>query len=268
MLQVETRYILKKLSKSAAIFAIIISLFSASYANDSIVKEVQEQSLEKTINKKKKLINFTSGTGFFINKNYIITNEHVVLGCKQIRIRGEVEPGYASLVSIDKESDLALLTSENNAKRIASLRKSELVNLDENVTVMGYPLEHGINGKYLVKKGKVTDIDEVINGVQRLQFTDSVEKGNSGGPLLDKSGNVVGVVVGRMNYYLADAETGELKSEEPVKVSSVAVTLPSLKDFLENNGVDYATSEYDFEVNDKTVENAAKDYVVNIHCVK
>jgi S1-C subfamily serine protease len=218
--------------------------------------------------KKKKFTHFTSGTGFFISPHQIVTNEHVVKDCKYIKVRGAVKPDHATVVFKDTLNDLALLKTSASSGRVAQLRGENIpLQVGEAVTVMGYPLEHGINGEYMVKKGSITDTEDMYQGVKRLQFTDTVEKGNSGGPLLDDNGNVVGVVVGKMSFYLADSNmSGE--NAKPVKTSSMAISLESLRQFLSENKVAYRSSGVQYSIADKWMESKAKDYIVNVHCIK
>lgn len=217
----------------------------------------------------KKFTHFTSGTGFFVSNNYIITSEHVVQGCKNIKIRGAIKPSYARIQSTDKKHDLALLRTSENPVRIAQLRGDEIpVNKGEAVTVMGFPLNHGITGDYMVKKAVVTEPEDVYDGIKRVQFTDSVEKGNSGGPLLDDNGNVIGVIAGKMSFYLADATTDKITDATPIKTSSMAVSLKDLRAFLQNNNIYYRSDNTRYNYPDKWMENKAKDYIVNVHCLK
>ncbi len=133
---------------------------------------------------------------------------------------------------------------------------------------MGYPLNHGITGDYMVKKAVITEPEDVYDGIKRVQFTDSVEKGNSGGPLLDDNGNVVGVVVGKMSFYLADSTTDTIKDPTPVKTSSMAVSLNDLRNFLHSNNIYYRSDNTRYNYPDKWMESKAKDYIVNVHCLK
>ena len=209
---------------------------------------------------------FTSGTGFFIDYHHIITNEHVVQSCKHIRIRGAVQPSYAQLVSIDKDSDLALLRTSRSPIRPAALRGSKQIGIGDSVSVMGYPLEHGVTGSYILKNARITDVSSDSTSSNRIQFTDSVEKGNSGGPLLDASGTVIGVIVGKMNFYLANGST--INKSKPIKTSSVAINLTTLKRFLDKFHVLYYTDDVNTPFTTQYMEQKAQQYIVNIHCVK
>jgi serine protease Do len=260
--------IIKVISYTAIIY--ICALYNVSTAGAAKLSDVIEyNSSNENIEPAQKVTHFTSGTGFFISNNYIITNEHVVQGCKSITIRGAVQPGSARIQAIDKSSDLALLKTSANPERVAQLRGDDLpINQGEEVTVMGYPLDRGIRGDYLLKKAVITDPKDVYEGVTRVQFTDSVEKGNSGGPLLDDNGNVIGVVVGKMSFYLADATAENGVEPKPVKTSSMAISLDSLRNFLSRNNVYYRSDSTRYNYPDKWMEYKAKQYIVNVHCIK
>lgn len=256
------------LTLAAVVFythAVIQRYTSTSEIIHEIITYSTTINSSENTNKKSALTTFTSGTGFFVDNNHIVTNEHVVKGCDHIRIRGEIEPSYAKLYATDAESDLALLRTNRSPKYAAELRTKKSVDVGELVSVIGYPLEHGISGKYMVKTANITNIKDTFGNVNRLQFTDSVEKGNSGGPLLDSSGSVIGVVVGKMNFYLANADQNDLK---PIKTASVAISNSTLETFLNKYNIRYATNNQAQAFNPGSTEQKAKEYIVNIHCVK
>lgn len=261
--------------KYTIITSSLISSFifcAASFAdtggkNESMIK--YEAPKTANFDNTKRFSHFTSGTGFFVDNHHIITNEHVVQGCKLIRIRGAIKPSYAKIKATDKRNDLALLKTPRSPKKIAALRSDNIeIKTDEDVIVVGYPLEHGIRGQYIVKSAKITDTQDVFEGNKRIQFTDSVEKGNSGGPLLDGNGTVIGVVVGKMSFYLADSSPYNTENSVPVKTSSMAIPLDNLKNFLKQNNIAYRTDNVVYGYADKQVEHKARDYIVNVHCVK
>lgn len=252
-----------------AIAMTLIAFTNHSYAKSDNMIKYQAPELEQKSEKRKKFTHFTSGTGFYVSNSFIVTNEHVVQGCKSIKIRGAVDPAYATISAIDSVNDLALLKTSRNPIRVAPLRAKERpLQNGEPVTVMGYPMDYGVKGKYHIENATVTDTNDVYDGISRIQFTDSVEKGNSGGPLLDENGNVVGVIVGKMTFYLADASTEEGIAPEPVKTSSMAINLDSLKGFLKANNVYYKEDHTNYSFPDQWVEQKASQYIVNIHCVK
>ncbi|MCC7260566.1 MAG: trypsin-like peptidase domain-containing protein [Alphaproteobacteria bacterium] len=207
----------------------------------------------------------SSGTGFFVsNRGYVITNNHVIEGCSTAMIRGAVNPVDAQVVAVDKENDLALLKTTVQPQRTATMRISDKsVRVGDPVMVMGYPQEHGISGVYKVMEASVVGMQGPLNEPTWIQFTSSAQQGNSGGPLLDTSGNVIGVIVGKTKLFRkVDGK------QEAVKESDVAISLPVLKKFLDKNNIFYRSNYSESYLATSRLENQAKDYIVNIHCNK
>ncbi len=208
----------------------------------------------------------TSGTGFFVsNRGHIVTNEHVVKGCGKVLVRGAVEPQEASVISYDEENDLALLkTSNTSPRRIATLRLNDSrVHVGDNVVIVGYPLNRGVTGEYEIRHAKVTGLDGPMNENKWIQFSDSIAQGNSGGPLLDSSGNVVGVVVGKATLMRSNRVSGK---QEVVQKSDLAISLDVLQNFLNMNNIQYKTSASPHVLSTSRIEYKAQDFIVNVHC--
>ncbi len=206
-----------------------------------------------------------SGTGFFVsNTGHIITNEHVVHGCSKVMVRGSVSPSTAYVLDVDTEYDLALLRAESKPRRIANIRRSDdAIMINDPLMVIGYPLNHGVTGIYKVEYSQVLDLAGPTGEPKWIQFAHAALQGNSGGPLLDSSGNVIGVVVGKTRLLKMDAETGE-----PITLqqSDVAISLPVLKAFLNKNRVYFQAADSRAYYSVERVENSARNYIVNIHC--
>ncbi len=194
----------------------------------------------------------------------IVTNRHVVQNCRNIAIRGAVSPTLATLHLVDKELDLALIKSPISTNRVPYLRNNfTAIKKNDILFSIGYPLKHGQSGVYVIKQAEV--INSRINpksGFIEIEFTDTVDHGNSGGPLLDKNSNLVGVVTAKLTYKYQDS-TG--KTSE--KIVSMAIGVDGLIGFLKEAGIPYAASStYDIFTN-YHLDRLVKDYVVNIHCV-
>jgi len=187
----------------------------------------------------------SSGTGFFVsNRGHIITNEHVVRGCKEVKIRGAVDSTTAKVSAIDTENDLALLQTDAVPSRIATISANGArLKVGEQVLVMGYPLDHGITGDYVTVESRVISLTGPLGEEKWIEFASSAEHGNSGGPLLDSGGNVIGVIVGKAT--LTRMNNATLK-QEAYKESDVAISLPKLEGFLKQNRVYYRTQSSGF----------------------
>ena len=134
----------------------------------------------------------SAGTGFIIAKEgYIITNQHVIDGANKIAILTydkKVVP--VSLVLEDKKRDIALLKAEGNYNAV-ELANSDDLQVGRKVIAIGNPL--GLS--FSVTEGIISALHRKgPNGLEEYIQTDvSLNPGNSGGPLIDTSGKVIGV---------------------------------------------------------------------------
>ncbi len=136
---------------------------------------------------------YSTGTGFFLKSaGFIITNQHVVDGCRRAIIEGARFPKQlATVVYVDKKYDLAFLQGPSEADDMPVVRLGLGKNLRERdpVTAIGHPF--GL--KLSVKSGIVSNTRELMNGIPYLHIDAALNPGNSGGPLVNDDGEVVGV---------------------------------------------------------------------------
>ena len=141
-----------------------------------------------------------TGTGFVISSNgHVVTNQHVIDGCGDIsgNLSGEA-PVKLRLVSSDETNDLALLQAPSPFKEVASIRENA-VQLGDGVVAIGYPYHGLLTSDFTVTTGIVSSLSGIFNDTRHLQISAAVQPGNSGGPLLDFGGAVVGVVAAKLD---------------------------------------------------------------------
>src|SRR5687768_199444 len=139
-----------------------------------------------------------SGTGFFItDQGYILTNNHVVEGTKEVNIvLSDGTEQTATIVGTDIYSDIAVLKTDGNVPAVAKLGNSDVLKPGESVIAIGSPLG---NFKNTVTVGVVSATGRAIdtgNGYQiedLIQTDAAINHGNSGGPLVNLAGEVVGI---------------------------------------------------------------------------
>ncbi len=136
-----------------------------------------------------------TGSGFFVRAGQVVTNLHVIRGAQRGEVKtldgkGKVFP-VAGLLAADEEGDLALLSVDMPPDRPrASELSSVLPDEGEQIVVIGNPLK--LEGS--VTDGIVSAVREVPNVGKILQITAPISHGNSGSPVFNMKGEVVGVV--------------------------------------------------------------------------
>lgn len=165
--------------------------------NDSITKKIEDvQSDQALINEP---VKYTSGgTGFLIDtKGYIVTNAHVVKNARHVAVQGsDGKEWKAKLVHLDNARDIAILKiTSKNYKSPGSIPysiKRNAANLAEPVFTLGYPRNEIVYGEGYVAAKTGFEGDSLA-----LQITIAANQGNSGGPVLNKNGEVVGILTGK-----------------------------------------------------------------------
>lgn len=136
-----------------------------------------------------------SGTGFFIAPRVVITNAHVVEGRTKITVAYQGKVRTASISALDKENDVAVLSVEEMDADVRPLfvAKSNAVPVGEKAYAYGYPVPdiQGFNAKFT--EGIVSSLTGFGDHPRWFQISTPIQPGNSGGPLLDSKGRVIGI---------------------------------------------------------------------------
>jgi len=176
----------------------------------------------------------SSGTGFIVASGRAMTNHHVIEGCRSVlaRVAGGAELP-ARVVSSDRQRDLALLELPANAGPALSFRRDVNIRRGEGVVTYGFPLAGLLSSGPTLTTGEVSALAGLRNNEQQYQISAPVQPGNSGGPLLDLAGNVVGVIVSKLNAQRIAQQTGDI----PQNVNFAVKGLEALA-FLRANRVE------------------------------
>ena len=175
----------------------------------------------------------SSGTGFVVAAGRVLTNDHVVQGCAEVRVRAANGRGMAAtLAASDRNRDLALLAVQGDAGPPLPFRSGPELRRGEDVVTYGFPLAGLLSSGPTLTTGEVSALSGLRDDPKQFQISAPVQPGNSGGPLLDRGGNVVGVVVSKLNARTVARRTGDI----PQNVN-FAIKAAEALDFLRSNGV-------------------------------
>ncbi|MFN4360920.1 MAG: S1C family serine protease [Hylemonella sp.] len=140
------------------------------------------------------------GTGFFVSsKGHFITNAHVIADAHQVTVRtSDGATDIAQVISVDRNNDLALLKIDRPSKGL-HLKTTDGLDKGAKVFTIGYPNPslQGLEAKYT--EGVVSSFSGIAGTPNVMQITVPIQPGNSGGPLVDTKGSVVGVIVSKLN---------------------------------------------------------------------
>ncbi|MGH8338116.1 MAG: S1C family serine protease [Gammaproteobacteria bacterium] len=174
----------------------------------------------------------STGTGFFVStRGHILTNAHVAAECRSLTVAlpGSF-PQPARLLATDKANDLALLVSPITPTVVPVL--SPNLRTGDDVAVFGFPLSDTLSKTGNYTTGLITSTAGFHDDSGQMQISAPVQPGNSGGPVMDIGGNVIGVVVAKLNAL----EMAALKKDIPQNVN-FAIKASVALNFLDANGV-------------------------------
>ena len=204
-----------------------------------------------------------TGTGFLVSTGgHVVTNQHVVEGCVgdiQGSLTGEA-PVTLRVVSSDETNDLALLQAPGTFKEIAVI-KDKAVRSGDGVVAIGYPFHGLLTSDFTVTTGIVSSLSGILNDTRFLQISAAVQPGNSGGPLLASSGEVVGVVAAKLNALKFVKATGNI----PENIN-FAIKTGALRDFLDNSAVSYQTADSKTELKTADIARNARAFTLLVSC--
>jgi len=163
-----------------------------------------------------------NGTGFFIDKNgYIATNYHVVEGANEIEIeftRNGLKESYpAKIIQTDTQNDISIIkiySSEfNSFIKLPYNFKTNISDVGSNVFALGYPMALTTMGTEIkFTDGKISSKTGYQGDITTYQTTTPIQPGNSGGPLFDYDGNIIGINSAILRPDVADNVSYSIKS--------------------------------------------------------
>ncbi|MDA7606652.1 S1C family serine protease [Pelagibacteraceae bacterium] len=212
-------------------------------------KEIGKKIAEAEKEKKTK----SSGTAFFISKKgYLLTNNHVVEGCKAQKINYFNKEYDAQIIATDKNLDLALLKVDTKNNNYINFSKSEIEKL-QKVYVAGYPFGKGLSDDLKVSSGIISSNKGFEDNSNEFQIDAPINPGNSGGPIVNDTGELVGIAVAGFAKDMSEGINFGIKSS-------------TARTFLNINKVKPGSSYMTFAMNNKKLLNLLEESTVYTFC--
>lgn len=199
------------------------SIYLKMYPNDIQIQNMPNNNTPKE----------WSGSGFALGNGYIVTNNHVVEGATTLKVKGvkgDLNTSYsARIVSTDKHNDIAIIKIDDDSfigfGRIPYGVSSRIGDVGEDVYVLGYPLTQALGNEIKLTNGIISSHSGFQGDLSTYQISAPVTHGNSGGPMFDVKGNVIGIVNSGITYKNVAENVG------------YAIKISYLKNLIESEGL-------------------------------
>lgn len=201
------------------------------------------------------VIQISSGTGFAItNDGHIVTNNHVIKGCSKVMLANDGKYVPLRVVSNDPTNDLAVLKGDFEPTETFSVNKGN-PELMQDIYVAGYPFGKKVSTSVKVTRGIISSLTGYGNNFSGIQIDAAIQPGNSGGPIFDDKGNVVGVVVSKL------AKQGSITPEN----TNFGVKANILANLLVSNAVPFSEGK-DANISKSGLSKKASDATFYLSC--
>ena len=140
-----------------------------------------------------------NGSGVIVSTSgYVLTAAHVVAHSTKVTVITTVGSRSAKVVRVDEANDVAILKLENGSYPALPVISSKQIRLGQAVATIGFPFVNVQGFSPKVTRGEISSMNGAADDPRKWQISVPIQPGNSGGPLLDENGNVIGIVVSRL----------------------------------------------------------------------
>ncbi|OJX81087.1 tetratricopeptide repeat-containing serine protease family protein [Magnetospirillum sp. 64-120] len=207
----------------------------------------------------------SAGSGVMVNAaGVVLTNSHVVKSCRNIRVtQGDNGSSQAaSVIARDDVNDMAVLNTTGRPADFARFRDGSALRSGDDVVAVGFPLSSLLSQEPNITAGVISAMNGLRGDKRHYQITAPIQRGNSGGPVADMSGNVVGIVVSTLNAMKVADKSGAI----PQNVN-FAIKGELVKKFLTDNKVEFVTNApQDHEMSVADVGDMVRKVAVFVEC--
>ena len=195
----------------------------------------------------------SSGTAFFINnRGNLLTNNHVVEGCKSQKINYFNKEHEVKIIATDKTLDLALLKANVKPKSYISFSKNE-PKKRQTITAAGYPLGQFLSDDLKINDGRISALKGFDNNSNEIQHDIAINPGNSGGPIVNEKGQLVAIAVSGMAKDITEGLNFGIKSS-------------AAANFLKSNKISPSASYMNFSTSDDKLVKLLEESTVYTFC--
>ena len=225
----------KKIAETVVTSDNVVFLCKKVKAKVSIDKISNRKRIDKVLDDK---IFTGSGTAFFISdEGHMITNHHVVNYCNITKVKYFGKTVTAKILAYDRVNDLALLETDIIPKDKFDISNRDPKLLDD-IYVAGYPFGKAVSSSVKVTKGVVSALAGSQDNYALVQIDAAIQPGNSGGPIVNTSGDVVGVAVAKLDFKDAMESYGVIPENTNFGIKSSI-----LKNFTSANSIKNSEEE-------------------------
>jgi serine protease Do len=205
------------------------------------------------------------GTAFYVDEaGKLLTNHHVVMDCKAVTVltsSGEEHP--ATVLAIDAKLDLALLQADATARSVAIFAPDTEMGRASFVATVGYPNQGLAPREPLVTEGVLLGLAAQGVSAGSMVIRADIRKGNSGGPIFDDRGRVIGLLYAKINPVRVYDETGL-----DVEDTGLGIPLPVVLQFLRRNDARFHQVTGEDKLGADQILTLARQFVVRADCWK
>ena len=198
-------------------------------------KEIKPEKITEPVDENE-LIIIGSGSGFFVSdQGHIASNAHVIGFCRRVKVYENGKEIFLDVLATDIANDIGLVKGQFKNSQYLNIKMNG-AELGEDIVAFGYPLVEKLSDSVKLTKGIVSALSGPHNNTALIQIDAALQPGNSGGPVLNMSGQVVGIA----SSGLAKLRMAKEQQIIPENVN-FAVAAPTIASFLKANKINVSS---------------------------